>query len=203
MIEGAMMADKKEEIRWNWYLLQSEPGAMTMAKMEIVARGVEFLWPRTWRRASVDGKMKAVPSPRLPGSYAFVRLPCLPEDGRQEMLNEQAAAVKSLRGVRDLFKNAMGHYSPVPNWEIQALKDIDAQEEHEAAKSSPKTKEPKFPAGSMVRILRHATAAGHVGEYLYSVRGIATLAMGNGIKMSVPDCDLTMISKGEAARLAG
>lgn len=191
------------KLRRNWYLMQSEPGAMTLAKKEIVARGVEFLWPRTWRRALVDGKMKPVPSPRLPGSYAFVCLSCFPDDPGERLLNEQAAAVKALRGVRDLFRNATGHYSAVPNWEIQALKDIDALEEHEAAKSAPKTSLPKFTPGSMVRILRHSTAEGHVGEYLYSVRGMATLAMSNGIKMSVADCDLTMISKGEAVRLAG
>jgi transcription antitermination factor NusG len=198
-----MTEAKKPEIRLNWYLLQSEPGAMTMAKREIVARGVEFLWPRTWRRELVDGKHKPVPSPRLPGSYAFVCLPCEPSDRDRTMINEHVAAIKGLRGVRDVFKNASGHYAPVPNWEIQALKDIDAQEEHEAAKANPKTTEPKFPAGCMVRILRHATMSGHVGEYLFSVRGMATIALGNGIKMSVPDCDLTAITKGEAARLAG
>jgi transcription antitermination factor NusG len=191
------------KIRRNWYLLQSEPGAMTLAKKEIVARGVEFLWPRTWRRALVDGKMKPVPAPRLPGSYAFVCLSCVTSDSHEELLNEQAAAIKALRGVRDVFKNASGHYAPVPNWEIQALKDIDAEEEHEAAKSSPKTTLPKFPAGSMVRILRHPNAQGHVGEYLYSVRGMATLAMAGGMKVSIPDCDITMITKGEAVRLAG
>lgn len=199
------MADENEEIRWNWYLLEAEGGSesVALAQKEIVAHDVGFLWPKTWRRERVDGKFRPVPYPRLPGSYAFVQLPCQPNDPHREMINEHVAEVLKKRGVRRVFKNAEGHYAPVRNWEIQALKDLGAEEEHEAAKASPKTKEPKFPAGSKVRILRHAKFEGRVGEFLYSVRGIATLAMDNGIKLPVPDCDIALISKGEAARLAG
>jgi len=188
-------------LKSNWYLIGAEGGMMPTAQVEIVARGVEFLLPLTWRRALVEGHHKAVPAPRLPGGYAFVRLPYDPED--ELLLNGQAAAVKALRGVREVYKNARGHYSAVPNWEIQALKDVGAEEYREACKTRPKFAEQKFLAGASVRIVRHATAEGHVGEFLYSVRSMATISMGNGIKMSVPDCDIVQITKGDAIRLAG
>jgi hypothetical protein len=189
------------ELKTGWYLISAEAGMMPTAQVEIVGRGVEFLLPKTWRRALVDGHHKAVPAPLLPGGYAFVRLSMSEKD--DQVLNEQAAAVKALRGVREVYKNAMGTYSPVRNWEIQALKDLDASEYREACKTRARVSEPKFPAGCHVRILRHATMQDRIGEFLYSVRGQATLAMDNGIKLPIPDCDIAQVTKGEAIRLAG
>ncbi len=188
-------------VRQSWYLISAEPGMMPTAQVEIVARGVDFLLPQTWRRVLVEGHHKAVPAPLLPGGYAFVRLQNDPEDDL--LVNEQAAAVKGLRGVREVYKNAQGSYSPVRKDEIQALRDLDALEYREACKTRPKFAKQKFQAGASVRIVRHATAEGHVGQFLYSVRSLATLSMGNGIKMSVPDCDIVQITKGDAVRLAG
>jgi len=188
--------------RYDWYLLEAEAGQgmMLTAKQEIVARGVDFLLPMSWRRKLVEGQHRPVPEPRLPGRYAFVHLPSDPAN--PDILNAQAAAVIALHGVRDIFKNARGAYATVPKWEIQALKDADAEEHREAAKAKPKFAEAKFKKGTVVRVVRHALYEGQIMEFLYSVRGQATLAFDNGIKVSIPDCDITE-AMAHRARLAG
>lgn len=188
--------------RYDWYLLEAEQGQgmMLTAKQEIVARGLDFLLPMSWRRRLVEGQHKPVPEPRLPGRYAFVSLPSDPD--RPEVLNAQAAAVIALHGVRDIFKNARGAYATVPKWEIQALRDADAEEHREAAKAKPKFTEPRFKQGTMVRVVRHAIYEGQIMEFVYSVRGQATLAFDNGIKVTIPDCDITEAT-GQRARMAG
>lgn len=192
----------EQAISYDWYLIDVHGGMMLTAQKEIIARGVEFFHPKSWRRAMVEGHYRPVPTSMLPGGYAFVALPSEPEDPDQEMINGQAGALKRLRGVHDVFKNSRGRYEKVRRNEIQALKDMEAEEHLEAGKTRPKFVEPKFQKGTMVRVLRHATVEGNVGEFLFSVRGLATLAMPNGIKFSVPDCDLAAITKGEAMRLA-
>jgi hypothetical protein len=189
----------KIQPRTDWFLIESWPGLMLTAKVEIVAREVEFLLPLTWRRMKVDGRDQPHPTPRLPGNYAFVALPNDPMD--QEIVNEQAAAIAGLRGVRRVFKNARGTYQATPKREIQALREIEAEEHREAGKARPKFAEQRFKPGAKVRILRHATFEGHTGEFLYSVRGQATLAMENGIRVPLPDCDIAEV--GESLRRAG
>jgi uncharacterized protein YjlB len=189
------------ETRHNWYLIQSDPRMMELAAAEITARGVEFLWPQTWRRVIVDGQPRAVPSARLPGNYAFVRLQYVPTDSDDTLLNDQAAAILSLRGVREVYRNARGHYSAVQAWEIQALKDVDAADRREAVKARPKFTNAQYKPGCAVRVLR-GNAEGQSGEFLFSVRGMATVAVGNGIKLSVPECDITEIAAGNGARLS-
>lgn len=197
-----------QDIRWDYFLIESWPGMMLTAKVETVSRGVEFLLPLTWRRAKVDGRDQPHSSPRLPGNYAFVRLGRVFESGKKdaaeihEHLNEQAAALTQLRGIKTVFKNAAGRYSHVPQVEIQALKEMEAQEHQEASRGKGKAIESRFKAGAKVRILRHATAEGHVGEYLYSYHGMATLAAGSGIKLTIPECDLVE-APAQAARMAG
>ena len=189
------------ETRHNWYLIQSEPNMMETAQSEIIARGVDFLWPQTWQRKIVDGKPLVLGKARLPGNYAFVRLQCVPTDADDTLLNDQAAAILSLRGVREVYRNARGHYSAVPAWEIQALKQIDADERRDAAKSRPKFRETRFQSGKPVRIKR-GNAEGQIGTFLYSVKGMATITVGNGIKISVSDDDLSEIEAGNGARLS-
>lgn len=182
------MNSPNEALQRNWYLLEAWGGLMLTAKVEIIARKVEFLLPMTWARARVDGRDQPFSKPRLPGNYAFV---CLSRDPRNDdLLNEQAATLTTLRGVRAVYKNAAGRYAAVPKWEIQALKEAEAEEHLEAGKAKPKTMEARFKAGAKVRIVRHETWNGQVGEFLYAVRGMATLAMGLGIKLQVPECDL-------------
>lgn len=187
------MTDKSESPS-NWFLMESWPGMMLTAKVEIVGRRVEFLLPETWRRAKVDGRDQPHSSPRLPGQYAFVQI-------FGSSIDEQIAALLTLRGVRTVFKNSLGRYARVPEWEIQALKEAAAAEHREAGKAKPKQTETRFKAGARVRIMRHPTAEGHVGEFLYSVRGQSTLAMENGIKMDIPEFDLAEVD--EPRRRAG
>lgn len=196
--------NENQNYRWDWFLLECQPGMMPTAKVEIIGRGVEFLHPKTWRRAFVEGRFMPVPEPMLPGRYAFVRLPCEPDDPKNGLLNEQGSAVETLRGVRQVFKNSSRTtFAPVQRWEIQALKDREATEEREAGKAKPKFMEPRFKGGTTVRIVRHDRFAGHIGEFLYSVRGQATIAMENGIKLPVPDCDIVEVDAAQAKRLVG
>jgi len=183
-------------IRWDYFLIESWGGMMLTAKIEIVKRGLEFYLPLTWRRAKVDGRDRAHPENLMPGNYAFVRLARGFSSDRKDAaedtayINDQASALAQLRGVRAVFKNARGAYSPVPRREIQALKDREAQEHQEASRGKGKVQETRFKPGTKVRIVRHATAEGHVGEYLYSYHGSATLAMPGGVKFTIPECDL-------------
>ena len=188
-----------EQTSWHWYLVESWGGMMLTAKAEIVGRGVEFLLPMTWRRAKVDGRDQPFATTRLPGNYAFVRLSSTSDDTH---LNDQAAALLTLRGVRTIYKNAAGHYAPVRKGEIQALRTAEAKEHLEAGKAKPKFTEARFKPGSKVRILRHPTAEGHVGEFLYTVNGVATLAMPGGVKFCIPECDLGEADR-QATRMAG
>lgn len=194
------MAVTMQNYEWDWYLIETEPGAMLTAKVEIIGRGVEFLLPMVWRRKLVEGSYKPVPEPRLPGRYAFIRLPRDPLD--QDVLNGQAAAVIGLRGVRDVFKNSRREYATVQKWEIQGLKDADAEEHREASKAKPKFSEPLFRAGARVRVVRHPNYEGQVLEFLFSVRGQATLAFDNGIKVEIPENDIIETSA-VRQRLAG
>ena len=193
-----------DEIVFHWYLIAADTGMMPTAQFEIVTRKVGWLLPKMWRRALVDGQFRPVSSLRLPGNFGFVELPKIKGDPLETLLNEKAAAVEALRGVRKVYTNAAGRYSRVPADEIQYLKDQEAADYKEACKSKPKFAAPKFPPNTTVRILRNERYAGYVGEYLYSLRGMATIAMPNGIKLPpIPDCDIVQITKGEAVRLAG
>lgn len=210
-----MTVASDRNLLWSWYLIEAHAGMMLVAQAEIISRGVEFLRPMTWRRGRVvfaeqngsippisakNSHVMPVPSPRLPGNYAFVRLPT--ELGDPDTLAEQAAIVKGLRGVREVFKNAKGMYARVPQWEIDALKKADADEELEAGKAKPRVMAPKFEAGTLVRVVRGEMFEGMVGEFLYAVRGQAAIALPNGIKVPVSECDLARDTS-DQARLAG
>lgn len=194
------MTNDNENLALDWYLIEAWPGMMLTAKVEIALRRLEFLLPMTWRRAKVDGKDQPHASPRLPGNYAFVRLSSAPWDG--EFLNEQASAVKTLRGVREVYKNASGSYSPARRDQIEGLRQIEAEEHREAGRAHPKTTLSRFKREARVRILRHDRFEGQEGEFLFSVRGEATVAMENGIKIDIPEFDLIEITK-QARRRAG
>lgn len=187
-------------LRWDWYLIEVWGGMMDTARCEIVAHGVDFERPDTWRREKlVSGQHAAVPYPRMPGNYAFVRMACDPS--RYDYLREQAAALLSLRGVRHIFRSAGAgdRFAVVPRGEVQALRDADAADRKAAASARWKATEVRFKAETVVRIIRHASAEGHTGIFAYSVKGMATITMSNGAKLSLPECDLAEVT-GEASR---
>lgn len=202
------MTDAKQHIRWDWFLIESWGGMMLTAKVEIVTRGVEYFLPMTWRRTKVEGRDQPHATARLPGNYAFVRLGRVFDSEDKNAiedpayLNEQAAGLAQLRGVRTVFKNAAGRYSPVPRYEIHDLRKREAEEHQEASRGKGKTVESRFKPGAKVRILRHATAEGHTGEYLYTYHGLATIAVPGGIKFTIPECDLVEVPA-QGVRMAG
>jgi hypothetical protein len=196
-----------QNIRWDYFLIESWPGLMLTAKLEIVKRGIDFMIPQTWRRAKVDGRDQPHSSPRLPGNYAFVKLGRVYESDAKDAaevvshLNDQAAALAQLRGVKAVFKNASGNYSAVRKHEIQELKELEATEHQDASKGKGKTIESRFKKGTKLRVLRHPYLKDEIVEYLWSYHGEAKVATANGIKADIPEYDL--IEAPAQARMAG
>ena len=179
-------------LEWNWYLLEVWPRMMETAEVEIVGRDVEFYCPQTWLRKRVENSYQAVPSPLLPGNYAFVRLSSDPTDPAH--IGDQIDAIHHMRGVHRVLKGAGGNWAKVHLWEINDLKHREAETKREASRANGRITPAKFKPDTPVRIMGNGNFEGLIGKYLWSARGMATVALENGIRTSIPEIDLCEIS---------
>lgn len=176
----------------NWYIATVRPQQEQAASRDLRDIKFEVFLAKTYKKHKVGKHNAALATLRFPG-YLFVRF---------DLAQGQSGPVLRVRGVSGLLQGRPSdshkeYPQAIPSAVITALRQLEDEELEDAVRRVRRGRSDLTP-GQAVRIDRHAIWRNHKAMLVASVRGMATLLVGN-LVVTIPDCDICAIEEKKAA----